>query len=546
MRLSVLALLLMASPCILAQTPPDAGRLLQDMEIPPQPIPPSIDLKLEERAPTDDAAPGGPQVELRTVRFNGMTRFDEAQLQQVIADAIGQSFDLAGLRNLAHRVTRFYREQGYPFARAYLPPQRMSEGELRIEILEGRYGKVTAVGEPELAAGAQAFLSSLQSGEVIEGKSLERAALILGDQPGVKLTPVVRPGEEVGTGDLEARVSRGPAFEARFSADNHGNRYSGRHRAIAAANWNSPFMLGDQLSASAMLTDESQWFGQLGYALPLGASGLRGQISYAHTYYELGKEFSNLDATGTAKVASVGLSYPLVRTRAHNLLLSVQYQHKDLVDEYGTVDVKNEKSSDSVPVSLQFDARDQLAGGGITYGALAWTVGDLSLDSRDLRNQDRLTAKTEGGFQKWNFDIARLQRLPQNFTLFGRFSGQLTGDNLDSSESFSLGGASGVRAFPQGEGAGDRGWLTQVELRYTMGEFAPYVFYDAGKVTINAKTWDDSDNHRSISGFGAGVRWTCGNIGVDASVAWVAHGGDPESDKHDTQPRFWIKAEYRL
>src|SRR5690606_17985670 len=179
------------------------------------------------------------------------------------------------------------------------------------------------------------------------------------------------------------------------------------------------------------------------------------------------------------------------------------------------------------------------AGGGITYGALAWTVGDLSLDSRDLRNQDRLTAKTEGGFQKWNFDIARLQRLPHNFTLFGRFSGQLTGDNLDSSESFSLGGANGVRAFPQGEGAGDRGWLTQVELRYTMGEFSPYMFYDAGKVTINAQTWDDSENHRSISGFGAGLRWVRGDFGVDASVAWVAHGGNPESDKHDTQPRFW-------
>src|SRR5690606_30788573 len=194
---------------------------------------------------------------------------------------------------------------------------------------------------------------------------------------------------------------------------------------------------------------------------------------------------------------------------------------KDLQDEYGAVDIDNEKSSHTFPVSLQFDVRDQYAGGGITYGALTWTAGDLSLDTRELREQDRLTAKTEGGFQKLALDIARLQRLPQNFTLFGRFAGQLADRNLDSSESFSLGGANGVRAFPQGEGAGDEGWLTQIELRYAVGEFAPYVFYDSGKVTINAHRWQDGENRRSISGFGAGVRWTQGDFGVDASVAWV-------------------------
>ena len=545
-RLSTLALALVGSSFAFAQVPPDAGRVLQDMVIPPAPIPPSTDLKLEDRAPLDETAPGGQQIELKAVRFSGMTRFDEEHLRGVISGAIGKSHDLAALRNLAQRITRFYREQGYPFARAYLPPQRMADGDLLIEVIEGRYGKVTAVGEAKLAAQAQPFLSALKHDDVIEGTQLERTALILGDQPGVLLTPVVKPGAEVGTGDLEARVSSGPAFEGKLGVDNHGNRYSGRHRALASVNWNSPFMFGDQLSASALLTDESQWFGQLAYAMPLGTSGLRGQIGYAHTYYELGKEFSNLDATGTAKIASVGLSFPLIRTRTRNLILSAQYQHKDLQDEYGSVDVTNDKSSDSLPVMLQFDVRDNYAGGGITYGALVWMPGDLSLDSRDLKDQDRLTAKSEGGFQKLTLDIARLQRLPNNFSLFGRFSGQLADKNLDSSESFSLGGASGVRAYPQGEGAGDKGWLAQIELRYAVGELAPYVFYDAGKVTNKVSPWAASDNHRSISGFGTGVRWTRGDFGVDASIAWAAHGGNPESDIRDTQPRLWVKAEYRL
>ena len=32
----------------------------------------------------------------------------------------------------------------------------------------------------------------------------------------------------------------------------------------------------------------------------------------------------------------------------------------------------------------------------------------------------------------------------------------------------------------------------------------------------------------------------------DVQKRRAAHGGKPESDKHDTQPRFWVRAEYRL
>lgn len=547
-RFSLTLLALMASSSIHAQTPPapDAGRLLQDLEVPPTPILPSTDLQLEEPAPLDEAVTGGAKIELKTIRLNGMTRFDENRLQAVVHGALGKSHDLAGLRQLANRITNFYREQGYPFARAYLPPQRMTDGELLIEIIEGRYGKVTAVGEEKLAAQAQPFLSALEPGEVIEGGQLERTALILGDQPGIVLSPIVRPGEEVGTGDLEARVSHGPALDARLSADNHGNRYSGRHRAIGTVNWNSPFMLGDQLSASAMLTEEDQWFGQLAYAMPLGTSGLRGEVSYAHTYYELGKEFSDIDATGTANITTVGLSYPLIRTRDRNLILSAQYQHKGLEDEYGAVDVSNNKSSDSLPVALQFDVRDQLGGGGITYGAVRWTAGRLSLDSDSLRLEDRFTARSHGSFQKLNIDIARLQRLPGSLTLFGRVSAQLTDENLDSSESFSLGGANGVRAYPQGEGNGDRGVLGQLELRYNLRQFTPYAFYDAGTVRLNADPWVAGENHRNIAGGGVGLRVNYQKLSFDASLAWATHGGDPESDSKREVPRFWLKAEYSL
>ena len=53
--------------------------------------------------------------------------------------------------------------------------------------------------------------------------------------------------------------------------------------------------MGDQLSLRSLYTEEGMWYGSLDYSLPLGGSGLRGKVGYAHTYYELGKEFADRD-----------------------------------------------------------------------------------------------------------------------------------------------------------------------------------------------------------------------------------------------------------
>lgn len=543
---SILALTVLAGPHANAQIAPDAGRVLREQATPPAPVPQSTDLKIQVDQTAESIAPGGAKTALNSVVFHGGSRVDNARLEALVAPAIGQEHDLAGLRQLAVRVTDFYRAQGYPFARAYIPAQQMAGGKLQIDIIEGRYGNISAVGDDTLTTRAQSFLAPLHSGDVIEAEPLERTALILGDQPGITVLPIIKPGTEVGTGDLEARVNRGRALEGKIAVDNHGNRYTGQHRAQAALNWNSPFMLGDQVSFSAMLTEENLWLGHVGYALPLGSSGLRGEVSYAHTSYELGKDFADLDATGTAKVTTVGLSYPIVRSRSHNLILSVQYQYKDLRDEYGSVDIHNDKSSMVLPIALQFDARDGFGGGGLTYGALTWTPGELSLDTWSLRDSDRRTARSQGSFYKFNLDIARLQNLDAGFALFGRLSAQWASKNLDSSESFSLGGINGVRAYPSGEGNSDKGWLAQTELRYNIGSFTPYLFSDFGKATYKESPWVDGDNHRSVSSFGAGVRFVQGQFGIDAAAAWAAHGGKPESDTREDIPRLWVKAEYRL
>lgn len=528
---------------------PDAGQTLQENA--PKINPPSDSQKFEFDTPAvPEAVKGGASVVVISIAFKGNTLFSQQELNNAIGDVAGKSFDLAGLREITNKISSLYRAKGYSFARAYLPAQSMAEGELKIVILEGNYGAISTLGDEKLAPSSTKFLTSLLSGEPIYGPKLERALLILDDQPGVKITPLVRPGQALGTGDLDVRVEREQRFGGVVGVDNFGNRYTGRNRLRASAHIDSPFMLGDQITASGLYTSEDMWYGAVGYSLPIGGTGLRAQAGLSHTYYELGKQFKNLDANGTADVANLGLSYPIFRSQRGNLNISTSYLRKDLVDKQDSVNTKDKKSSDSVPISLSFDLRDGFGGGGVTYGAFTWTQGDLDLGKGSDRQND-LSARTHGAFRKMNFDLARIQLLPNKFTGFAKLSSQWARDNLDSSESFGLGGVNGVRAYPTGEGFGDEGSLIQLELRYAKAlengtNINPYIFYDAGTIKINHNNWTTDDNRRSISGAGLGMRVNYKGWNADATMAWRISGGKPESDSKDNVPIFWLSASYQF
>jgi len=461
---------------------------------------------------------------------------------------------MAGLSAIAERVSEFYRAAGYPFARALIAPQDLSSGELQINILEGRFGKIRVIAEDRLAqaestpamlAQAQAFLQGLQSGQVIQSQPLDRSFLILDDQPGVRAAATIKPGQMVGTGDVDVVLVRTPLVSGDIGLDNQGSRYSGYYRVHANVFLNSPSMLGDQMSLRSLYSEENLWLGTVGYSLPLGSSGLRGNAGYSVTGYTLGKEFASTQASGIAKVATVGVSYAVLRSQGKNLTVSASIQDKQLNDRKDVAFINENKSSTSVPVSLQFDQRDGIGLGGVTFGAVGWTSGNLELDN-NLISTD--TGNTRGHFDKYNLDISRSQLLPGRFLFYGHVTGQWASKNLDSSESFILGGANGVRAYPSGEGSGDEGWLAQLELRMNLGQWSPCVFYDAGGVKTNASpAAAATNNSRQLSGGGLGLRFSNGGLSAEVVMAWRNQGGAPTSDTSgDPSPRFWFTTSYQF
>ena len=513
-------------------TPPNAGDVLRGARE-KAPLPP--------KAPSATALPraaelghadlkGGAEVLVKDVRFDGNTVFTAGQLRDIIKDQLGRPLDLAGMKALARRVSEHYRLKGYPFARAVVPVQEFDDGVLKITILEGRYDLVVATGEQAAIVGAEPFLAGLRPGDLMESARLESTMLILDDVPGVAVTPSVRPGGKVGTSELEVEVRMDALYGGDYGLDNAGSRYTGYHRAHLSWYRNTLGMFGDRLSAMAMVTDLSMVLGSLDYEVPLGGRGLRWQVGYAHTTYELGKEYSVLGASGLAKVWSSKLSLPIVRSQATNLSVSAGIQHKDLQDDFAAASTRETKTTTSFPVTLRFDHRDNLFTGAVSYGMLSCTLGHLALDDA-LTATDAATARKAGSYVKYNFDLARIQSFTRDLSLYARVSAQWADKNLDSSERLGIGGSEGVRAYPLGEGSGDVGWLGQVELRYVLGDFAPYLLYDVGSNRINQHPWDvASEQRRNLSGAGLGLRYDRDKWSGNLAVAYRIDGGAPTQD----------------
>lgn len=533
--LALTAVLLAATPA-LAQTAPGAGQILQQnrgQQI--APLPPSVRLELHGE-PLKEEQAGGAEVTLRSITLEGNTAFDDARLYRVLGDVLGQRHDLAGLRELTNRLSRFYRNHGYPFARALLPAQELSDGHLTVRIVEGRYDRAHTSGPEPLASELQPWLDPLTPDTPIASAPLSRQLLLLGDLPGVKVDPVMRPGSRPGTGDLDVKVQPSSRVTGLVGADNHGNRYSGEYRGRTGVAVNRLLTVGDELDLSALYTSEDTWLGSLSYALPLGTSGLRGELGYARNDYTLGHGFQGY--TGQADVYSARLRYPLVRRQQTNVALFGGARYKTLEDDIETFDYRKATDSRALPLGLTFDARDNLGRGGITWGELTLTPGRMEID-QSLAGGDQ-----DYSFTTVDLDVSRLQALGASIELYGRFTGQWADrEDLDGSESFYLGGPDGVRAYPVGEGSDARGWLTQFELRYRAAQgVSPFVFYDTGH-TPNGGV--DAGDSRRVAGAGLGIRYVQAGLSLSLSSAWQTQGGDAQSDSDQRDPQVWGSLAYR-
>jgi hemolysin activation/secretion protein len=502
--------------------------------------------------PTTPPPPTGPRsvdtikIPIKAFQLVGVKAFTEREVLFILQDGVGKELTFSELALLVQKVTQYYREHGYPLARAFIPPQNIVNGKIQINVSEGELGQIE-VSNPSGVAGSviRDHLQPLQPGQPVSGPALERSVLLLNDLPGMEVRTTLKPGASSGTSDLDVQVQQKTGVHGSIGVDNFGSRYTGSNRLDLAANWNNPFGRGDVLSLRAVTSGAGMRYGRAGWELPLGGQGLKLGAALAAVDYRLGQDFASLNASGRATIASTWLSYPFVRSQATNLYGRLGYTGKRLHDAVQGAALLSDKRTQVVQLGLSGDHTDRVLGGGLTGLALNVWAGQLGLDSQAVAlDQSASGYKTQGNFYKLTFELNRLQRLTDQWTFYGALFGQLASKNLDASEKFALGGATGVRAYPLGEAAGDDALLANFELRWTMpgqSGLQLFGFVDVGEARLNhAPLAGDQNNFQHLAAQGIGLRWIRqDDFAIQAYLAWRS--GHKASSDTDVSPRAWLQ-----
>lgn len=534
-----------------AQTVPDAGALLQQLEQRRHPVlPPRGAPQLGTPRPMTSL--GGATVTLSGFHFSGNTLLSNETLAAVVAGFLNRPLDFAQLQNAAIAVATAYRRAGW-VVRAYLPQQDLDGGVLTIEVVEAVFGKVRQEGGATRVAAARIagiVETAQQPGAPVNGDALDRALLLIGDLPGIRATGSLSEGAHQAETDLVLALADGPLVSATSTADNGGARSTGTARVSADLSLNSPLHLGDLASATLLHTQGSDYL-RAAYLLPIGSGGWRagGSASYLK-YRVLGAEFAQLDASGNSTTAGLEARYPLVRARLMNLYLDWNLDQKRF-DNRSAGAVATRYRVNSASMGLNGNLFDSL--GGANSASLVVVGGNVNLDGSPNQAADAASTRSGGAFRKLRFALAREQVLSDTLSLFAALSGQWAGNNLDSSEKFYLGGPGGVRAYPSNEGGGSEGCLLNLEARVRLpARLALTGFFDWGAVRVNednAIAGAAVPNSFALKGGGVALAWLApAGYSLKASIARRigANGNATASGKDQDgsldKNRLWLQA----
>lgn len=523
---SLLTALLLCAPTTMAQvpTPPPTGGVVQETLPEPEPILPDTQVpEVETPQPRQSRVPdNGPTVTVQQFVISGNTLISDATLQAAIDSYLNRPIHLSGLYAAADAITTLYRERGYGLAQTVLPAQRVTGDTVRLEVLEGRIGKIVVRGNSDYdASQLLAFASPLQPGEVYRTANMERAILLLNDLPGLEARAVLQPGADYGTVDVILEVTE-DHWDFFASLDNHGREELGKIRILGEAVWHNPFGYGDQLSGALLYSEDGLLtYGSLAYGLPIGTDGGRLQFSVNKADYEVaGTVFSALGLTGDNTNVRVDYSYPIIRSRDTNLIFvsGISHNKAETLIFNGQVPL-NRTELNLLEVGL-FWNRTFISGSSLDVSTL------LSTNFKSIEDTTGPNNAGDPGGQKAKLTVDTNWRVPfGRWSVTTRASLAWSPDPLVDTQKFSLGGPYSVRAYVPAEARGDKGLFVSSELQRHFrldanNMLSVGVFVDAGTVERYPTATGLADNEDSLAGAGFSFTLTSSKW-YSASLSWA-------------------------
>ena len=515
---------------------------------PPQSLPSPEDLlqPLPSETTPQEAFPGNATQTITIKRFEvvGSTVFSPERLAKLLAPFTQKPISVAELFQARSAVTQLYVENGYITSGAYLPPQNLSVGVVKIQVVEGRLEEIQVTGVRRLKPSYVRSRIAVGASQPLNQKRILESLQLLQLNPLIQnLSAELSAGSRPGANVLELQVTEAKSFNTQTVLDNGRVPSVGSFRRRLQLNEANLLGQGDGLSLGYTNTDGSNAL-DASYLLPLNPRNGTLSLSYGTASSDIiERSFDELDIESASRYYELTLRLPLVQTPRQEFALGLTASRREsnissLLDTFGVAPSELSPGADEEGrtriSAVQFfqewtsrNSREVIAARSqfsLGIGALDATINSDPPDSR---------------FFAWQGQAQWVRLLAPDTLLLIRSNVQLADRALVPIEQFSLGGLESVRGYRQDLLLSDNGAFGSAEVRLpilrvsqldTVLQLTPFV--DVGT------TWNSSGrsapNPNTLASVGLGLRLSQSDR-FTARLDW----GIPLIDVNDSTKRTW-------
>lgn len=525
------------------------GSIQSTIEQQPPEVPLPMDVAPEFERDTDPEleAELGPQVQVRQFVITGNQAIDDATLLAALRPFVGRTLSLTGIYDAADLLTAMYRERGYGLANVVVPAQRINDGIIRLEVIEGRIGAVSITGNSMYSFSfLNKRLSRLEPGSIYRSKEMERGVLLLNDLPGLTARAVIKPGQQYGSSDILFKVEEDRA-EYTAGVDNYGREGLGEIRFTAGAIINSLAVDGDRLGITGLVSEGGALtYGNIAYGFPVSTDGDRLRFTYNRADYDVESgDFAPLGISGDNTTLRFDWSSPLVRTRTSNIVFNTALLRQETESFIEGATIEDNATELNLLELAVFMNGVSLTGNSWSFSTILSGNGKSNESSRAEVAGFTENVVTDAQQAKIRLDGSYAIPFASRWLFLTRATAVYSDDPLVDSQKFSLGGPFSVRGYFPAEQRGDRGGFLSLELRryFLAGKYpiAAAVFVDGGKANniLLPGQLEYETREGELGSAGAGLLFAPEGSAFSGSLLYAEPIDNHESIAGDDDGHFW-------
>jgi len=455
---------------------------------------------------------------LNSVTFKNNTVFSEEQLLDLVCDKIGQEVTINDLIQYANTVTDYYQQAGYLSTIAYLPPQKVQDGNIEIIVMEGKYGNIEIAGNKwarqRFIKGQFVDDKQIGTDKILNIKDIQDSLRDINATGYMKGSVSLMDNEESAQyTDITLDIKDRFPIDLDFRFDNQGRTGVGLNRFVIFAGTYNLTGLGDHLLSTTTLANGSVGQG-IFYSAPIARNETKFNIGYSYSGTRMREgDYSFMGIEGKSHNFFTGVSRRLVKTENYKLYGDVSFDMRDTTTTFDFLGIKGDLykyKTRAMRVNFT-NIKDDFYGK--WFANVGTSVGVPFFNPTD--QWDHFSDQPTNKFVKLNANIARLQVLPWRSMAITQLSGQWTNKRLFPSEQLQVGGIATVRGYQEGFFLKDQGFTASAEIR------TPIPFLN--KILPDKLMFiDDSIRLAAFSDFGA---FNDVKVHENLDYAWSVGGG---------------------